>query len=64
MANTMLDYCKVILEKVSFDRSLFEKELLKAIAMLIPTDRDELKAWVTRNFGAQYQSFFNNYNLA
>ena len=27
MANSMLEYVKLILEKVSFDKELFEKEL-------------------------------------
>ncbi len=64
MSTSMLDYCKVILEKVSFDHKLFEKELRKALSMLIPNDRDELQAWVIRTFGNQYQSFFTNYRLA
>lgn len=64
MTNSMLDYSKLILEKVSFDSTLFEKELRKALRMLIPTDREELKSWVIRTFGPQYQAFFANYKLA
>ena len=64
MTNSMLDYSKLILEKVSFDSTLFEKELRKALRMLIPTDREELKSWVIRTFGPQYQSLFTNYKLA
>lgn len=64
MTTSMLDYCKVILEKVSFDSHLFEKELLKALGMLIPNDRAELQDWVIRTFGSQYQRFFSNYQLA
>ena len=33
---SMLEYIKTILQKVSFDKALFEKELAKAINMLIP----------------------------
>jgi hypothetical protein len=64
MATSMLEYSKMILEKVSFDSKLFEKELLKALNMLIPKDRDELQTWVLRTFGLQYQSVFANYSLA
>ncbi len=64
MATSMLDYCKLILEKVSFDRKLFEKELVKAVGILIPTDREELKGWVVRNFGVQYQRYFTDYTPA
>lgn len=64
MATSMLEYSKLILEKVSFDSKLFEKELMKALKMLIPTDREELQSWVIGTFGIQYQSLFTNYRLA
>lgn len=60
MANTMLEYSKTILEKVSFDRSLFEKELRKALKMLVDCDRQELQQWVLQKFGYQYQVFFTD----
>ncbi|MGL1887574.1 MAG: hypothetical protein OCD76_13745 [Reichenbachiella sp.] len=49
----MLEYSKTILSKVSFDRSLFEKELLKAIA-LVQEQVDDLKLWCYENFGKVY----------
>lgn len=58
MANTMLEYSKMILQKVSFDRALFEKELRKAVKMLVGYDRQELQKWVVKNFGYQYQVYF------
>jgi len=64
LATSMLEYSKTILEKVSFDSKLFEKELLKALKMLMPNDRQELQTWVIRTFGLQYQSLFTNYKLA
>ncbi len=64
MATSMLEYSKLILEKVSFDSKLFEKELRKAYKMLIGTDREELQSWVIRTFGPQYQSLFSSYKLA
>ena len=48
---TMLEYSKIILEKVSFDRRLFEKELKKALSQLMGTDRAELQQWVAARFG-------------
>ena len=41
MRKASLEYCKFILEKVSFDEHLFEKELYKAIKMLAETDLKE-----------------------
>lgn len=64
MATSMLEYSKLILEKVSFDTKLFEKELVKALKLLMPADRAELQTWVIRTFGVQYQSLFTNYRLA
>jgi hypothetical protein len=49
----MLDYVKLILEKVSFDQFLFEKELKKSIKQLIREELDELKNWCYQNF-SQY----------
>lgn len=52
----MLSYVKTILSKVSFDKKLFEKELLKAIAMLIPVEIEELRRWCFEKFGNVYNS--------
>jgi hypothetical protein len=55
----MLNYVKLILSKVSFDRSLFEKELRKAILVLIPNEVLELKQWCNENFGHLYSTIIN-----
>ena len=55
----MLDYIKTILSKVSFSKDLFEKELRKAIAMLVSDELDELKDWCYAKFGHIYQSIIN-----
>ena len=47
----MLNYTKFILEKVSFDQQLFEKELRKNIAELIREEIKELKVWCYEKFG-------------
>ncbi|HAA15332.1 MAG TPA: hypothetical protein DCE41_28005 [Cytophagales bacterium] len=55
----MLEYAKTILEKVSFDRSLFEKELRKAIKSLIPKEIHALRSWCYERFGDTHHSSLN-----
>lgn len=52
----MLNYTKVILEKVSFDGKLFEKELAKAIKWLNYSEIVELKQWSQAMFGHIYSN--------
>ncbi|QHV98409.1 hypothetical protein [Spirosoma endbachense] len=56
---SMLEYIKTILQKVSFDKSLFEKELAKAIKMLIPKEVRQLKRWCYAQFGKVYRVVLN-----
>ena len=51
----MLDFCKKVLLKVSFDEKLFRKELLKATNWL-KSEKDVglLKTWCLANFGHVY----------
>lgn len=51
---TMLEYCKMILEKVSFDMNLFRIELKKALDQLIGEEITELKKWCITRFGLNY----------
>lgn len=46
MSNSMLEYSKMVLKKVSFDALLFSKELKKALKTLLPHEIEELKAWL------------------
>ncbi|MFC2126494.1 hypothetical protein ACFLU5_17025 [Bacteroidota bacterium] len=55
----MLEYAKTILRKVSFDRHLFEKELKKALKLLIPQEIVELKEWCYVHFGHLYRTILN-----
>lgn len=55
----MLNYVKKVLTKVSFDARLFEKELRKAIKILIGDDLRELKHWCYDRFGNQYEAILN-----
>lgn len=68
---TMLEYCKLILEKVSFDKSLFNRELFKALVQIEPDDLPNFKEWCYRKFAEQYAdildwtfSHFNQENKA
>ena len=51
----MLDYMKTILLKVSFSRVLFEKELRKALKMLVPTELHDFRSWCYQQFGRIYR---------
>ena len=46
MARAMLEYTKTVLNKVSFDASLFCKEVQKAIQRLLPYEIEELKIFI------------------
>jgi hypothetical protein len=54
----MLNYVKTVLSRVSFDARLFEKELRKAIKVLIAEEVQELKKWCYANFG-NHKSILN-----
>lgn len=49
MKNSMFEYTKTILKKVSFDRKLFYKEYRKAQAWLQPQEVSALRMWVRMN---------------
>jgi hypothetical protein len=55
----MLNYVKKILTRVSFDARLFEKELRKAINMLIGEELQELRNWCYANYELQYGAILN-----
>ena len=49
MPNKMLEYCKTILQKISFSKSLFKKEYKKTFKYLNEGERMELKKWLKAN---------------
>lgn len=55
MKISMLEYSKLILEKVSFDAGLFENELKKSTRSLIGSEIGELRNWCDDKFGDRYQ---------
>lgn len=46
MARAMFEYTKTVLEKVSFDVSLFCKEVQKAMRRLLPYEIEELRVFI------------------
>ena len=51
----MFELSKQILQKVSFDKILFRKELMKAVKWLKPDERMLLYAWCLTTFGTAYK---------
>ena len=51
----MLEYVKTVLQKVSFDTSLFRKELQKSINWLTKNERVELQTWLSYSFDGDYK---------
>lgn len=50
----MLELCKEILVKVSFDKVLFQKELSKALKWIKSEDLEGFKEWCMKTFGKKY----------
>jgi hypothetical protein len=51
----MMEFSQQILQKVSFDKRLFKKELIKARRWLGQHDQLVLKAWCLATFGHVYK---------
>lgn len=46
MARAMFEYTKTVLKKVSFDATLFCKEVQKAMQRLLPYEIEELRIFI------------------
>ena len=46
MKTSMLEYFKIILDKVSFDKKLFRKEYRKSLSSLTKDEANQLKDWL------------------
>ena len=46
MARMIYDYTKSVLERVSFDPTLFVRELKKAQKVLLPYEQEQLRNWL------------------
>lgn len=60
----MIQYIKLILEKVSFDRYLFEKELRKALNSVLLEELVEFKKWCYEKFSNQHIIILNKYFMS
>ena len=50
----MLKYTKTVLQKVSFNKDLFKKELQKSLRWLKKEEIIVLQTWCVVNFGSMY----------
>lgn len=55
----MLEFKKRVLQKVSFDLELFEKELRKATKWLMDDELEQLRSWCCLTFGEQHIAIVN-----
>ncbi len=55
----MLKYTKTVLQKVSFNRDLFKKELQKSLRWLRKDEVNVLKTWCVLTFGSIYMDVIN-----
>ncbi|MFK7757069.1 MAG: hypothetical protein AB8B53_09085 [Flavobacteriales bacterium] len=56
----MLEFCKKVLEKVSFDKYLFKKELQKAIRWVKADELEVLRRWCLIKFGGLYRQLIED----
>lgn len=50
----MIEYAKMILPKVSFNKDLFRKELTKCINWVEPESLNDFHQWCYQNFNNMY----------
>jgi hypothetical protein len=49
----MMEYCKIILKKISFNRKLFLKEYRKSFRYLAFDEQAQFRKWARQNFPAE-----------
>lgn len=59
----MLEYAYVILQKLSFDRELFTKELKKCISYLNTDETKQLQRWVQQNYTREYSELHSCFSI-
>lgn len=57
----MLEYTEKILQNVSFDVRLFQKEIEKAMLVLNPREISLLGSWLKRNYSEKYPEVVSEY---
>ena len=59
----MLEYCKVIVKKVSFDLTLFEKEFVKSLTYLNKEERLSFLHWCKKEFCSERKELIKGFLL-
>lgn len=57
----MIEYVKTILQKVSFSKYLFERELRKGLRVIMPEEAEDFKDWCYSMFGKLHEAILNRY---
>ncbi|PLX11675.1 MAG: hypothetical protein C0594_03340 [Marinilabiliales bacterium] len=60
----MLEYQKMIIEKVSFDKKILKREIHKSLKWLSTFEFQELITWLQRKFGPTYADVIYNAEYA
>jgi hypothetical protein len=65
----MLEHQKMVLKGISFDKTLFKKELIKSLSWLSKEEQTKLLTWVKENFSYKYADviidvFYSNFEIA
>ncbi len=58
MGKSMLDYTKQVLEKMSFDKFLVQKEWGKSLQWLMEPEMKELERWVHATLGKSLRPIY------
>ncbi|MFN7187283.1 MAG: prohibitin family protein [Cyclobacteriaceae bacterium] len=58
-STSLLEYCKIVLQRVSFEARLFRKEYRKSLLRLSPQEGSHLKAWIREQREHIQQRKFN-----
>jgi hypothetical protein len=57
---SMFEYCKIVLVKISFDERLFRKEYRKTFNYLDVDEHKELKKWIREKFKTDDRLFLDS----
>ncbi|MCS5490826.1 hypothetical protein NY014_10310 [Algoriphagus sp. CAU 1643] len=57
----MIEYVKTILQKVSFSKYLFEKELRKGLRLILPNELKEFRDWCYKMFKKVHLAILDRY---
>lgn len=55
----MLEAQKKIISDISYDKNLFRKEVIKTLVWSKTSEKNDLKNWLSQNFGDSHQSILS-----